>query len=126
MSGLRKREIGVVAWVLLLAVFAYGREEASRTFLGEVGDSQCAMNIHSLTRSHKEMLKSKAMGGDAAACANYCTKYLGGNFVLVIKNDVYHLDDQPRAQIFAGKRVKITGTLDEKSNTIHILGIELK
>ena len=66
------------------------------------------------------------MGGDAAACANYCTKYLGGNFVLVVKNDVYRLDDQPKAQAFAGKQVKITGTLDTKSNTIHVVRIEAK
>jgi hypothetical protein len=72
------------------------------------------------------MLKSKSMGGDAAACANYCTKYLGGNFVLVVKNDVYHLDDQPKAQSFAGKQVKVTGTLDAKSNTIHVVQIEPK
>ncbi len=112
--------------ILLLAAWSYAGDEAPRTFQGEIGDSQCALNIHSLTRSHQEMLKSKSMGGDAAACARYCTKYLGGNFVLVIKSDVYHLDDQNRAGIFAGKRVKITGTLDAKSNTIHILQIELK
>jgi hypothetical protein len=46
--------------------------------------------------------------------------------VLVVKNDVYHLDDQARAQIFAGRQVKITGTLDSKSNTIHVLQIALK
>lgn len=122
---MKRSEIVAAGLILLLSSLSFA-EEASRTFVGEIGDSQCALNIHSLTRSHKEMLKSKAMGGDAAECANYCTKYLGGSFVLVIKNDVYRLDDQTRAQIFAGKRVKITGTLDSKSNTIHVLGIEPK
>lgn len=122
---MKRSEIVAAGFVLLLSSVLCA-EDAPRTFQGEIGDSQCALNVHSLTRSHKEMLKSKAMGGDAAACANYCTKYLGGNFVLVVKSDVYHLDDQSRAQAFAGMQVKITGTLDAKSNTIHILRIESK
>jgi hypothetical protein len=123
---MNKNAIVVAGTVLMFALGSFAGDEATRTFQGEIGDSQCALNVHSLTRSHQEMLKSKSMGGDAAACARYCTKYLGGNFVLVIKNDVYHLDDQNRAEIFAGKQVKITGTLDAKSNTIHILQIESK
>lgn len=49
------------ASMLVLASLAYG--QSSRTFHGEVSDSQCALNVHSLTRSHQEMLKSKSMGG---------------------------------------------------------------
>ena len=120
-----KRCTTFVSLLLVLASWATA-EEQSRIFVGEIGDSQCALNVHSLTRSHKEMLKSKSMGGTAADCANYCTKYLGGHYVLVVKNDVYHLDDQTRAQVFAGRQVKITGTLDAKSSTIHIMGIEPK
>jgi len=112
--------------VLLSAAWLLAAEETPRSFVGEIGDSQCALNVHSLTRSHKEMLKSKSMGGNAADCANYCTKYLGGHFVLVVKNNVYHLDDQTRAQNYAGQRVKLTGTLDAKSSTIHVVAIEPK
>ena len=122
-----KKTARIVAGLLILgAQFCHAGDEEQRVFVGEIGDSQCAMNIHSLTRSHKEMLKSKAMGGDAAACASYCTKYLGGNFVLVVKNEVYHLDDQNHARLFAGRRVQITGTLDSKSNTVHVFQIEPK
>lgn len=120
-----KKEIMLIS-LLLLTTWWMAAEEAPRTFIGEVGDSQCALNVHSLTRSHKEMLKSKSMGGTAADCANYCTRYLGGNFVLVVKSNVYHLDDQTRAQIYAGRRVKIIGTLDAKSSTIHVVEIEAK
>jgi hypothetical protein len=28
-------------------------------FYGEISDSQCAMNVHSLSRSHKEMTSKK-------------------------------------------------------------------
>jgi len=54
----------------------------SQVFRGEVSDSQCALNIHSLTRSHQEMLKSKSMGGTSNTCAVYCIEHLGGYLVL--------------------------------------------
>ncbi len=50
---------GILAW----ANGAYAQVGAVKTFRGEVSDSQCALNVHSVTRSHKEMLKSKSMGG---------------------------------------------------------------
>ena len=121
---MKRNPLWIAALMVLLAASSNAGDEASRTFTGEIGDSQCALNVHSLTRSHQEMLKSKSMGGDAAECTLYCTRYLGGNFVLVIKDDVYHVDDQIKAHAFAGKRVKITGTLDAKTNTVHILKIE--
>ena len=41
------------------------RSFAETTFRGEIADSSCATNVHSLTRSHQEMLKGKSMGTDA-------------------------------------------------------------
>ena len=58
------------AGVLALAAAGFG--QASQVFHGEVSDSQCALNVHSLTRSHREMLKSKSMGGTSNTCAVYC------------------------------------------------------
>jgi hypothetical protein len=40
------------------------------------------------------------------------------------KDDVYRLDDQAYAERFAGMKVRITGTLDEKKQTLHVLTIE--
>jgi len=55
----------------------------------EVSDSQCAMNVHSLTHSHQEMLKSKSlMGGTSAQCAMQCAKQMGGEFVLAAGKEV--------------------------------------
>ena len=112
------------ACALALAIAAYARTADSSTFRGEIADSQCAMNVHSLTRSHQEMLKSKSMGGNSTSCALYCIRYLGGNFVLTTRKHVYHLDNQELAQKFVGMDVKINGTLDAKSETIHINKIE--
>jgi Protein of unknown function (DUF5818) len=36
----------------------------------------------------------------------------------------YQLDDQDKAKDFDGKKVKVTGTLDEESMTIHVGEIE--
>jgi hypothetical protein len=64
------------------------------------------------------------MGGTPGACASYCVQYLGGDFVLSTKREVYRLDNQEKVSLFAGQRVKITGTLESKTKTIHIVDIE--
>src|SRR5438445_8777134 len=110
--------------MLALASVAYG--QGSRTFRGEVSDSQCALNVHSLTRSHQEMLKSKSMGGTSNTCAVYCIEHLGGSLVLSAGKEVYRLDRPDLVHGFEGQRVKITGTLDSKVNLVHVMKIELE
>ena len=102
---------------------AYGQN--SRVFHGEVSDSQCALNVHSLTRSHMEMLKSKSMGGTSNTCSVYCIEHLGGYLVLSVGKDVFRLDRTDLVHGFEGQKVKITGLLDNKLNQIHVLKIEL-
>src|ERR1700730_9890981 len=75
-----------------------------QVFRGEIADRQCSLNVHSLTRSHQEMLEAKSMGGTSRNCTLYCIQYLGGDFVLSSKNDVLRLDDQDKAKQFAGMR----------------------
>jgi hypothetical protein len=110
--------------VLALASAAYG--QASGVFHGEVSDSQCALNVHSLTRSHQEMLKSKSMGGTSNTCSVYCIEHLGGYLVLSAGNDVYRLDRSDLVHGFEGRRVVITGVLDAKLKQIHVLKIDLE
>jgi hypothetical protein len=96
-----------------------------QTFHGEVSDSQCALNVHSLTRSHQEMLKSKSMGGTASTCSMYCIEHLGGYLVLSSGDDVFRLDRSDLVHGFEGQKVKITGVLDAKAKQIHVLKIQL-
>jgi len=119
-----KAGIWIGSWVIVTALLAHAGDEVTRTFRGQIADTQCALNIHSLTRSHAEMLKSKATGGTEGSCATYCVRYLGGDFVLSSKNEVYRIDNQDKVPGFAGQKVKITGTLESKSKTIHLLEIE--
>jgi len=74
--------------LLLLVAGSFAGDNETRAYRGEIADSQCSMNVHSLTRSHQEMLKSKSMGGTSASCTQYCIKYLGGEYVLSSKNEV--------------------------------------
>jgi hypothetical protein len=119
------RTVRALVFVVLLAVgFVCATAQDAKVFYGDISDSQCAMNVHSLTRSHEEMLKSKSMGGTPKDCTLYCVNYHGGDFVLAHKNDIYRLDDQNAARAFAGKKVKIVGKMDADKKTIHIVKIE--
>jgi hypothetical protein len=100
----------------------FGADE--KVFTGEIGDTQCAMNVHSLDKSHQEMLKVKSVGKTAADCTLYCIKNRGGRFVLQNKNKVYKLDKPELAEPFAGQKVKVTGTLDAQSETIQVHSID--
>jgi hypothetical protein len=113
-------------WVLALSFAAYAGDEESKTFRGEITDSQCALNVHSLTQSHQEMLKSKsgAAGQTPSSCAQYCIEHLGGKFVLAAKSHVYHLDNQDLPRGFVGEKVKVRGVLDAQTGIIHVANIE--
>ena len=117
----------IMSWALgLLAVAAAAGGQNTQTFHGEVSDSQCALNVHSLTRSHQEMLKSKSMGGTANTCAVYCIEHLGGYLVLSAGKNVYRLDRADLVHGFEGRKVVVTGVLDSKLNQIHVLKIDLE
>ena len=112
--------------VLLLATLVFAAPKPkTETFTGEIMDSQCAMN-----GSHGPMLKKEGMGdkdpNDPMAkemCTKNCIK-MGGKYVLYdsAAKKVYQLDDQTKPEQFAGKSVKVTGTLSK--DTIHVTDIE--
>jgi hypothetical protein len=110
----------------LLATACAASGQNVRVFHGEVSDSQCALNVHSLTRSHQEMLKSKSMGGTANTCSVYCIEHLGGYLVLASGNDVFRLDRADLVHGFEGQKVKINGVFDAKAKQIHVMKIDLE
>ena len=99
---------------------AQGRGAQEKTFKGEIADTQCALNVHSLSQSHKEMMEMKLEIKTDAECALFCVKQRGGRFVLETKDRVYKLDPQVLAEPWAGQKVKLVGTLDPKTNTITV------
>jgi hypothetical protein len=94
------------------------------TFAGEIADSQCSMGVHSLNRSHKEMIEMGHAGSTAEDCTRYCVQSRGGRYVLLTKHDVFKLDNQEMAEKYAGQKVKLTGTLDSKTNIIQVKTME--
>lgn len=122
---MRKSAIGLGASLILLAAGVTIAKD--KTFTGEVFDSQCAKNS-----SHAMMLKKEGMGDKdpndpmvKGMCTKNCVK-MGGKYVLydATKKTVYELDDQQKPEQFAGQKVKVTGTLDSATKTIHVTSIE--
>jgi hypothetical protein len=89
------------------------QQAASRTFQGEIMDSNCAK-----TGAHNPKM------GDAKSCTEACVKG-GAKYVLYNSSTkaIYQLDDQSKPEAFAGQKVKVTGTYDRASKTIHVADI---
>src|SRR5215471_645055 len=106
------------AFVLLDVSLLRSQGSKVRTFAGEIMDSQCAA-----MGSHEAMMKMED-AKSAKECTLVCVKQ-GGKFVLYDAGSktTYQLDDQEKPKEFAGQKVKVSGTLDEKSKTIHVQSI---
>jgi type 1 fimbria pilin len=117
-----------LAAVILLAAYAFSKDKPKENVInlrGAIMDSQCAFNVHSDTHSHDWMTKRGVQGAtDEESCTHHCVKDMGGSYVLVVKKDVYKLDDQVKAEQFAGKKVRINGALDAAGRTLHIFDME--
>ena len=63
---------------------------------------------------------------DKGACVKACVK-MGSKYVLfnAASKTIYELDDQTKPEEFAGKEVKITGTFDTATKTIHVVSIKV-
>lgn len=114
-----------VSLILILAPSPARSGAGDEVFKGEIADSQCAMNVHSLSQSHREMLDGKVAGATNADCVWYCVHQRGGRFVLQNKDRVYKLDNQDLSREFTAQAVVITGAFDPKTNTIHVRTIKL-
>lgn len=128
-SNIQARAVVMLVAISLLAAYAFSKDKPkdSNTVVlhGAVMDSQCAFNVHSDAHSHDWMTKRGVQGAtDEESCTQHCVKDMGGSYVLVAKKDVYKLDDQVKAEQFAGKKVKVSGSLDETGHTVHIFNME--
>jgi hypothetical protein len=114
--------VAALAGIALTAAAGPGASE--KIFSGEIADSQCALNVHSLSQSHKEMMGMKPEIKTDAECVRFCVNERGGRYMLQTKTKVYKLDAQVLAKEWAGQKVKLVGTLDPKSNIIAVAKIE--
>lgn len=87
----------------------------AKDFTGEIMDSNCAKN-----GSHAQMEKEHNMTSDSG-CTKACVQ-AGAKYVLFMNGKAYDLDDQTKPADFAGKRVKVTGKM-ENGNSIKVENI---
>jgi hypothetical protein len=115
----------VLSFALFSATFLLAGQPKSashsndQTFTGEIMDSLCAKD-----GTHQEMMEQmKSMGNDKKTCAMKCAQ-LGSKYVLYdsAKKTIYNLDDQDKAEGFAGRNVRVSGTIQK--NKIKVEGIE--
>jgi hypothetical protein len=96
--------------LVLLALFGLSAAQVKQTFTGTITDDVCARADHSQMR----------MGPTDAECATACIDAHGAFYVLFDGDSAYTLSDQRTAGKFAARKVKIIGTLDSKTRTIHV------
>ena len=67
------------------------------------------------------MMMKKESAKNATQCTLTCVK-MGGKYVLfnAAEKAVYQLDDQKRPEQSAGMKVKVMGTYDKDTSTIHV------
>jgi hypothetical protein len=94
----------------LLSVAALSAVPGQQTFTGIITDSVCDKGDHSQMR----------MGPTDAECAGACISDHGATYVLYDGKDVYTLSDQKLPEKFVAKKVRVVGTLDVKTKTIHV------
>jgi hypothetical protein len=112
---MKRLGMGLAAALVFLAVSVIAQNDQS--FTGEIMDSQCA-----LLAGHSKMM---AKGESAKDCTNRCVG-IGGMYVLFdsSKKMRYQLDDQKKAEAFAGASVTVTGSFDSATKTIHVASIK--
>jgi hypothetical protein len=99
---------------LFAVVFSAGLLAAAagtQTFNGVITDTMCGAN-------HKPMNVAPD-----SKCVLECVKH-GSKYALLVGNNVYVLSDQKTPEKFAAQKVKVTGTLDDKTKILKADKIE--
>ena len=111
MSGVRF-QLAMFVGVLAVASLSTAQTKP-QTFVGTITDNMCPM------ASHTQM----QMGPTDADCVKACVAAHGAAYVLYDGKQTYELSDQKTPEKFAAQRVRVTGTLDAKTNTIAVQSI---
>ena len=111
------KKLSLLAMMLMmLPTLSFAKDH---TYKGQVMDSACAK-----AGNHDAGYK---MTGTSTPkdCTMACVK-AGSKLMLYdsARKTAYMLDDQSKAEEFAGQDVKVEGTLDHSTNTIHVDKIE--
>jgi hypothetical protein len=102
---------------VFLAVAVLTAAPRKQTFAGVITDEMCATKA-----GHAAM----RMGPTDAECTIACVEAHGAQYVLYDGKAAYVLSDQKTPERFAGRKVKVTGTLDAKTKTIAVDSISAR
>jgi hypothetical protein len=116
-TPMNRSQIGITFLSMVFGLAIVFVLNGDTSFGGEIMDSFCAeMGSHEMLTSGIE---------SARDCTRDCVKF-GAKYVLYSpdRNKAYGLDDQGTPAFFAGEQVRVTGTYDDKNNTIHVKTIQ--
>src|SRR5580700_1882187 len=99
--------------VLAIAAACVAAAQSPTTFTGVVTDTMCG------SKPHTNMMKDKT----DAECVSVCSRGPNG-YALLDGTSVMKLSDQKTPAKYAGQKVRVTGTYDEKSKTLKVASIE--
>ena len=99
------------AWALVVALVIGA--EPSKVFTGVITDTMCG------AKPHSSMMKDKTDAECTRICAHGSSQYALYDGTMVIK-----LSDQKTSEKFAGQRVRVTGTYNEKSKVLKVVAME--
>ena len=100
----------VYAAIWLAAAVVAPGQARKQTFTGAITDSMCSLADHSRMK----------MGPTDRECTIACVLAHEAEYVLSDGKETYMLSDQKTPEKFAGQKVRVTGTLDAKTKTIHV------
>jgi hypothetical protein len=100
----------VALWAIAVSAVATSAAAGPKTFTGIISDDMCARGDHSQMR----------MAPTDAECTIACVSAHGAAYVLYDGKNVYALSGRQALEKFAGHKVKVTGELDEKTQTIRM------
>jgi hypothetical protein len=96
--------------ILTISLAGALMQAAPQTYTGVITDTLCGAQ-HNM-KGHSD-----------ADCAKMCAN-ASGQYALFDGQNVFKLSDQKTPPKFAAQKVKVTGTLDPKTNTIKVVSIE--
>ena len=108
------QRIVLVVLIVLIAGGLYAQSKPG-AFIGVITDTMCGHD-HAMMGTNTPPSK----------CAVDCVKSNPSRYkyALLVGKKIYTLSDQQTPEKFAGQKVKITGTLYEKTNVLEVKSIE--
>ena len=95
---------------------------SENAFEREIMDEHCAQ-----MGSHQMTMKETSLA-TADLCTTYCIDFrkTKGRYVLynAATKMIYQLDDQQQAMFFGGRKVRVTGTYNPTTKTVHVKDIQ--